>query len=168
MIREDELIKTLLTIIKAHTDVVIGKSLKLRKNSAVTESKKSEIKAELSKLRLDIDKNRRMFKSLYENHVSGLITSDEYRDLRENYETKMNDNLTRITELENRLKEFDKQIAEYIELSELMKKAGNKGITAELIDRLVEKIRFYSDKSIEVDFKFVSEFDLLSEVPGNE
>jgi len=143
MVQEAEVKDALLASIKAHADVIIGNSLKL-----------------------DTDKHGRMFKSLYESLVSGLITADEYREMRENYEAKMQKNLDRAAELENQQVGFNKQIAEYLELSDLITDADNNGITAKVIDCLVNKIQFFSDRTIDIDFLFDSGFDLVGELFG--
>ena len=168
MMPENELIRTLLTAIQKHADAIIGKSLKLRKNTAAVEVGRDAAKAELAALRMDADKNGRMLKSLYESLVSGLITADEYRDMRAGYEAKSRDNKDRAAALENRQRELEKQIAEYCELSALIENAGTGGVTAELVDRLIGGIRIFSDRRIEVDFRFDSGFDLIDEVTAHE
>jgi len=141
--------------------------VKLRRSSAEMELKRQEIKAELTALRQEADKSGRMFKSLYESLVSGLITAEEYRDMREAYETKTQKSLARAAELENRQAELDRQVAEYFELSDLIADAGKNGITANMIERLIDRIQIHSDRSIEVDFSFTSGYDLINEVTDN-
>ena len=165
---EAALTETLLTVIQSHADAVIGNSMKLRKYTDGIESRHQDVKAELTALRQEADKNGRMFKSLYESLVSGLITTDEYRSMRENYETKASDNLSRAAEIEARQSELEKQVTKYCELSDLISGVENSGITAALIDCLIDRIRIFSDRRIEVDFSFSSGFDLISEVLGDE
>jgi hypothetical protein len=163
---EDELTAALLTIIRKHAETVIGRSLRLRENSAATDAERGAVKAELAALRQDADKNARMLKSLYENLVNGLITADEYREMRDNYEEAAKAKLALATELASRQTELNKQTAEYFELSALMETASESGITGEIVERLVDRIKVYADKHIEVEFRFESGFDLLEEVPG--
>jgi uncharacterized protein YeeX (DUF496 family) len=108
---EEDLIQTLLTMIQVQADTVIGKSLKLRNNSAKIEAKREAIKAEIVTLRQEANKNGRMAKSLYESLVNGIITSDEYREMRESYETKMQNSLIKAKELENQQRELEKQLS---------------------------------------------------------
>ena len=165
---EKDLIEVLLTLIKSHADIIIGKALKLRENSPETEARHNEMKAEIIALRQEADKNSRMFKSLYENMVSGIITEDEYKEMRESYDSKTRENLARAADLENRQKELAKQISKYYELSDLTANAVNGGITAKIINCLVDKIRIFSDRSIEVEFSFNSGFDMISGVTADE
>lgn len=62
-----------------------------------------------------------------------------------------------IQELTARQGEMEARIAEYINISELIAGIeGEEDITALLIDRLIDRIRVFSDRHIEVDFRFES------------
>jgi len=165
-IQEEDVKKTLLTIIQSHADVMLGNAIKLRTSSGETDVIRNNDKAELAAVRLEADKDGRMFKNLYESLVNGLITAEEYKEMREGYEDKIQKNLNRINELEKSIGELDKQIAEYMELSNLITDADNAGITAKIIDSLVGSIRFYSDKRMEIDFLYDTDFGLANEVCG--
>ena len=167
-IQEEDAKQALLTAIQSHANVVLGNSVKLRKSSIETDTMRDNAKNELAAIRLEADKDGRMFKSLYESLVSGLITSDEYKEMREGYESRMQANLARAAELEKSIGELDKQIVEYMELSDLIADADNAGITAKIIDNLVGSIKFYSDKRMEVDFLYDKDFGLVNEVCGLE
>lgn len=160
---ERELLETLLTAILSHADAIIGKSLKLRENTAEIESKRTMVKSEIAALRQEAEKCGRMFKSLYESLVSGLIDADEYREMRAGYETKAQEHLTRASDLEKKQSALEQQVAEYCELSKLITMTKSAGITAKIIDCLIDSIRIYSDRHIEVDFRFNNGFDLISE-----
>jgi DNA invertase Pin-like site-specific DNA recombinase len=163
-IPEHELIDALLTVIKKHADAVIGTSMKLRKNQSSIDAGRLKVKSELTALKQDMDKDSRLLKSLYESLVSGVITTDEYKELREGYEKKIADGLKSVKELESRQKELEKQMSEYLELSDLIAKVKGCGdITAALIERLIERIRVFHDRSIEVEFRFNSGFERLCE-----
>jgi len=112
------------------------------------ELKRQEIKAELTALRQEADKSGRMFKSLYESLVSGLITAEEYRDMREAYETKTQKSLARAAELENRQAELDRQVAEYFELSDLIADPHILDLTG--ADKLV--------RGVPADFQHLAQF----------
>ena len=166
MVQEEDIKEALLTMVQAQADVILGNSLKLRKNSCETDAERNNSKNELTTLKHEADKDGRMLKSLYESLVNGLITSDEYKEMRTGYETKMQRNLARSAELSRTLSELDGQIAEYLELSDLIADAEKNGITQTVINSLVDQIRFFSDRRIEVDFLFDKGFDMVNEVCG--
>jgi hypothetical protein len=167
-ITEKDLLSALLSLIAKHSEAITGKALRLRQKSSEVETRRDSVKSELSALRLEADKTGRMQKSLYESLVTGIITPDEYRDMRDGYDAKMQSCLSAISALESEQKELDKQIGGFFELADLLKNAEMNGLTAELIDRLIDRIRVYKDRSIEVDFSFESGFDLIAEVTGDE
>lgn len=154
---EDELIPALLTSIQKYAEAVLGKSIKLRLNSNAVETSRAAVKSEITAFKQENANNERMLKSLYESLVSGLINADEYREMRDGYEAKSKANLSRANELESQQRELEKQVADYYELSELAKNAKADGVTAELVDRLIERIDVFSDRSIKVKYKFDSE-----------
>ena len=164
IVQEADIKEILLTLIQSHADVIIGNSLKLRKNSAEIDKKREEAKSELAALRAESDKNGRMFKSLYESLVSGLITAEEYREMREGYETKIQENLSLAAEVETRQAELDRQIIEYCEIADLIADTVNNEITAKVIDCLIGSIRFFADRRIEVDFLFSDGLDMVSDL----
>jgi hypothetical protein len=153
-----------LTIIQKHADAVIGKAIRLKKNKLAMEAGRTAIKSQLAALRQELDRDRRLVKSLYESLVTGIITGDEYRQMRADYEERISNKINLAQELERRQNELEAQVSEYIDLSDLI--GGIKGkedITAVLIDRLIDKIEVFSDRRIEVTFTFESGFERLSE-----
>ena len=166
---EKDLLTSLLTIIQKHADTVIGKAIRLKENKPVLEAGRTAVKSELAALRQELDRDRRMVKSLYESLVTGIITGDEYRRMRADYEEKISGKVARAQALEQRQNELEAQATEYLILSDLIGNVkGKEDITTVLIDRLIERIRVFSDRHIEVDFSFESGFERLGEAAVNE
>jgi hypothetical protein len=163
--REDILIPTLITAIEKQAEIILGKGLKIKTCDKNIEKEKGKIKAEISELKFQISKNNRLTKSLYENLVTGIITADEYKIFHNKYENQTAENQKIISEKSERLREIDSQKEQFILFSDLLKSAKNRGLTAEIIDGLIDKIRIFKDNKIEVDFKFQS---VLGEVLSNE
>nr|WP_312577732.1 recombinase family protein [Sedimentibacter sp.] len=163
-IPENELLTSLLIMIQKHADIVIGKAIRLKKSKPALEARHTAVKSQLAALRQALDRDRRMVKSLYEGLVSGIITSDEYRQMREDYETKIAAHVTQAQELECRQSELEAQAAQCLALSDLIEGIkGKEDITAAVIDRLIDRIRVFSDRHIEVDFSFESGFERVRE-----
>jgi DNA invertase Pin-like site-specific DNA recombinase len=163
-LREDVLLSKLLTAVNGQADSIHRKAqyLRLSENSVVIQ--RQEARCKIADFRREIDKCRRLSKSLYESNISGLITHAEYQEMRANYECKINECTESISKLENWQNEFDKQVEEYCELSDLIAGMDNNGVTADLVQRLINKVVFFSDKHIEFVFSFESKYVLLSEV----
>lgn len=166
---EEELLSLLLTMIWKHAEAVIGKSVMIRKNEAKVEIGRAAVKSELATVRQELDRDRRLLKSLYESLVTGVITAGEYCQMRSDYETKITDRITHAGELERRQNELEAQVTEYYALADLIGKVREKpDITAALIEKLVDKIRVFPNKHIEVDFCFIGGFERLNEVCYHE
>jgi hypothetical protein len=112
-------------------------------------------KAELQQVLSDLNKNSNFLKSLYESLITGDITQDEYRELKDDYEKK-------ITVLKAKKKNLQNNIAERIAKESATGKAvfhlkevrQVTDLTAASIDKLIDKILIYKGKHIEVRFKF--------------
>jgi DNA invertase Pin-like site-specific DNA recombinase len=116
--------------------------------------------SELSALRTELTRVTGYLKGLYESLVTGVLTQDEYADMKQGYET-------RIAELTAREQEFMGTARErHMRQMTVDKASGALGavavisdITAEVLDVLVNKIRVFDDKRIEISYKFTDEVD---------
>ena len=149
-INEKELKKQLLAEIRKHVDII---------DSVLKKSQSDESdKAELSKVRLEIQRAEGFLKSLYESMMLGDITVVEYRDMKLSYET----NIAALMEREQQLYNIiSKKIISDANRQKSAKVAGvvckASDLTKELMDALVERIEVYEDKSISVKFKFMEQ-----------
>jgi DNA invertase Pin-like site-specific DNA recombinase len=165
---EQDLSAALMDTIGTHAAVLMGKSIRLRSDGNPVDAEKTKLAAELAAARKESDKDGLMLKSLFENLALGIITTDEYREMRSSYEDQERWCAERAAGLEQRLAELEKQAEDYMRLTEAADKAESQGITAELLDRLVDRIRVFPDRRIEVDFLFSTGFGLLRKVLGDE
>ena len=119
---------------------------------------KDIFKEELAAVKTELDKNQVFLKGLYESLVLGDITDTEYRELKEGYETK-------IASLRRREKQLRDNAHRSIQQKSLLSKAHESvktisqlsDLTAEVIDRAVEKIHICEDGRIRVKFRFMEE-----------
>lgn len=161
---EKELLSALLTILQKQAEITSGNALILRQKHPDMEARYAQVKARLATLRQQLDRDRRMLKSLYESLVTGILSDEEYQEMRAGYGEKIERASALIQELTVNQKDMETRIADYIDLSGLI--AGIKGkedITAVLIDRLIDRVRVFSDRHIEVGFRFESGWRRLEE-----
>ena len=114
--------------------------------------------SELRAVQADIKKNSRFLEGLYESLVSGIITNDEFKELKGAYETK----IAALNENEKRLRDVTygrtRQQAELSKARGIMQAMRNiTDLTAEIVISLIERIRVFKDKSIRVNFTFADE-----------
>lgn len=155
---EDDLIATVLTIVRKEAAVIMGAGYRLKQNDE-TFALKADLKKQISLLCQEIERDRKYLISLYENYVSGILYKAEYTELKTGYEQKIRAATVRSQQLSERKRNLEKNLNDYIELADWLASAnGNMTLTSDLIDRLVDRIVVYSALEIAVYFKFKDEF----------
>lgn len=159
MMQETELIATVTTILEKELSVALGMSLPLFQLEARQKQKKDGLKSQMSAKRQEIEKQRRLIRGLYENFVQGILTSEEYFELKAGYEESITALSGDIEALEKEMDALDDQLVRYRAMEKDVKSlAQDHVLTAELIERLIERIEIDHECNIRVSFRFKSEF----------
>lgn len=159
MMQETELIATVTAILEKELSVALGMSLPLFQLEARQKQKKDSLKSQVSAKRQDIEKQRRLIRGLYENFVQGILTSEEYFELKADYEESITALSNDIETLEKGMDALDDQLVRYRAMEKDAKSlAQDHVLTAELIDRLIDRIEIDHERNIRVSFRFKSEF----------
>lgn len=164
-ILETDLLNVVITAIKTQAAVLAD-----RKNqifySLNDKQRIEQQQTELKNLRAYISKNQNFLNSLYENLVNGIITQEEYQEMRTSYGDKISDTLRKINEVESRQAELEKQYSQYCDLSDAVSViTENNTLTKELINKLISRIEIYKGKKVEITYSFDNEFE--GEVSAN-
>jgi DNA invertase Pin-like site-specific DNA recombinase/ferredoxin-like protein FixX len=124
----------------------------------------NNLKDELAAVQFDLDRNSRFLKGLYESLVQGDISESEYKDMKQDYETKIAALTARVkflresihinAEQEKAFTQAHKNVQTIEQISDL---------TAEIIDSLVEKIIIHQDGRLEVKFRFLNDMVFSSQ-----
>ena len=153
-VSEKYVIETVLKDIHKQSDVISSQKQELEK-SILSKADNSECDCEILKLKQSIEKNRMFLKSLYESLVNKIITDDEYFEMKQEYESKISSAFSKISSIEINQNDLKKKIKDCNNAEEHIDFINNKEIlTAELADKLIDKILVYSDKRVEVFFSF--------------
>ena len=159
MMQETELIATVTAILEKELSVALGMSLPLFQLEARQKQKKDGLKSQMSAKRQDIEKQRRLIRGLYENFVQGILTSEEYFELKAGYEESITVLSGDIETLEKGMDALDDQLVRYRAMEKDAKSlAQDHVLTAELIERLIDRIEIDHERNIRVSFRFKSEF----------
>ena len=159
MIQEKELISTVTAILEKELTVALGMSLPLFQLEARQKQEKDKLKIQMSAKRQEIEKTRRLIRGLYENFVQGILTNDEYFELKADYEHAINALSGDIEVFEKSMDSLDNQLARYRAMEKDAKTlAQDHVLTAELIERLIERIEIDHERNIRVTFRFKNEF----------
>ena len=155
-VKESDLKTEIIAVIQKHAEIILGRFIRLE-----NETNYGEITAdtELREINTKLDKDGCMLKSLYENMVGGVITRDEFIQMKADYEAKIADLSSRAKEIRNARREAEQKSKEYTDFTEAVSAVtANDSLTEEIIDKLVEKVLVNPDKSVEVYFKFADVF----------
>ncbi|MDL2287411.1 recombinase family protein [Eubacteriales bacterium OttesenSCG-928-G02] len=152
-VKEEELKSTILNYLQKKAKVFIGRYINIQ--NKILPAQTVKIDTELRAIRQEQDKNKSYLKSLYESLVSDLITADEYREMKTDYESKIEEQYARADELRNRKRHLESQVTVYRNLAEAVRGiCCNDDLTSELIGKTVERIEISRDKSIMIRWKF--------------
>lgn len=158
-IREDELIPSVIAIMEKELSVALSDSLPTLKAEMTQQTERAEIQTQLSLKRQDLANSQRLIRGLYEDVVQGLLSSEDYFSMKEGYEQRVEQLTAEITALNNRIVEFDKQLSLYQDMhNDALTLESNHTLTAELIDRLIERIEVNHDKELTIVFRFQTDY----------
>jgi DNA invertase Pin-like site-specific DNA recombinase len=153
-VKETELKTEILALLHKHSEAILGHYIEIE-----SERKSDGADAELREINAKLDTSGRMLKSLYESMVSELITSDEFVQMKADYEAKIAGLSERANVLRGVKRKDENHAVEYRDLADAVSAVlANERLTKELIDRLVDKILVKPDKSFEIRFKFADVF----------
>jgi hypothetical protein len=115
-------------------------------------------KKELASVQSEFDRNKRFLEGLYESLVGGDISDAEYKDMKSAYEIKAASLTERIKHLREVIHIRTSQEAIFAEAhANVQRLELVSDLTAEIIDRLVERITVYPGGRVEVKFTFLGE-----------
>ena len=93
------------------------------------------------------------------NEAAGIVTGEEYLSMKEDYEKRIAALSADIAALNNDNAALDEQLARYRSMEEdAHRLESDHTLTAELIERLIDRIEITHDHDIHVTFRFQSEF----------
>ena len=155
-VKEADLKSQIIGIIQKHAEIIFGRFIQLERETNCGETATD---TELREINSQLDKDGRMLKSLYESMVGGVITRNEFVQMKTDYEAKITDLSSRAKEIRNSRRETEQKSKEYTDFTEAVAAVtANDNLTEEIIDKLVEKVLVNPDKSVEVYFKFADVF----------
>ncbi len=129
------------------------------KNKDVVHRTLAFLEKKYSKLENESARINRLKQGLYEDCKSGLITEDEYLDMKLQYEKSNKEINIELSNLSKEIVNTSEQITERNKYINMFKEFGNiTKVTREVVVALVEEIIVHEGKRIEVVFKFKDEF----------
>jgi hypothetical protein len=153
-IKEDDLKEQIITLIQQQTRVLTGEYVQIHKRASAVAADDSELKT----IQRELEKSGFVLKSLYESLVSALITTDEFSQMKSDYEHKIKELSDRADAIRREKRATESEIKDFLNLSDAVFSVKCRfDLTAELVDKLIDKILVSHDKSFEIVFKFRDE-----------
>ena len=151
-VKESDLKARVMDMLRGNAEAILGEAARLERESGgamaeVFESRLREISRQLQN-------SGRYRKSLYENMVNGNITAEEFASMKSDYEAKIEALSQQADELRQQRREREAALHDAGELACAVSRATQENeLTAEIVDKLVEKILVSRDKSFEVQLR---------------
>ena len=166
-ISEQELMNSVLSVIRLHIDMVLGLSgaMEMIENSPLSMPDVSKCNLRIQKKHEELKKAERRKMNLYEDFKDGILTKEEYSQLKREYSRQTE-------EAERAIEAYQAEIEQMAQKKgsrqEWIKKYKELG-TLESLDRntvatLVRKIKVYEGRGIEIDFIFAEEAEQYREM----
>lgn len=166
---EDNLLSAVLTVLQKEAKIVIGNSQRLKLRGGWAASQKAEAECEIAELSSEIKRKRADRRNLYQSFVSGLIGEREYMASKERYNQEIHQAAERVRVLRERQCLLEHQIEEYFALVDQLAAVKRRTkLTADLVERMIERVTVNSPEDISVQFRFSDVINGLMEVPGDE
>ena len=164
-IYEEELMEALTGTILDNLDVVLGKYALSMEIPEQQRRDREELEQKIVCKKQERTRLSDLSRGLYENLTLGIIGRDEYFSLRERYDAQLAQLSEDLEQLEKGLAALEAQIKKIQAVRrDAQSIRKDRVLTAELIDRLIERIDITTEKHIAVTFKFQSEYDSYGEV----
>lgn len=162
---EQALFQMIIAVIQQQAKIIVGNRIKLESRSGRIASEKKAANREISKLRQTVENNQSFLAGLYENFVSGVLTKAEYLEMKEGYQKKIANAIGQIHQIQECQQELEKQVQEYIFLSDQFAKVNmDTELTEQMVDQMIERVIVNSPNDITVHFRFENGFDRVQEV----
>lgn len=165
-LRKADLDGAVLETIKLHIALFVDMKEELKRlnnNSAIRVHTKETLR-KIKELQLQEDRISRIRASLYDDYKDGLLTSEEFVEMRDLYSKQLDDIRSELKSLEE-----DKNYREVeVKTSGVWNKAvmqfkNPQEVTRELIEAVIDRIDVYDNEKIKITFKCMDEFERLGD-----
>ena len=168
-VREPDLFKAILTIIRQKAEVVMGEALRLKRCDGKIVAQKAQVEQEITELGRQMQKDKALRAGLYESFVKGILTRAEYLEMQEDYSQKISGAVERVQQLQTRQSELERQVQRYTSMADKLAAVDkDTALSSLLVDQLIERVTVNGPEDVSIDFAFESGFERVMEVLGNE
>lgn len=152
-------------MIQRELDMVLDKNLLSQSADSEACEQYAAMQEQLRAKQQEIQRLRGLNKSLYESLMSDILTQDEFRFLKAKYDAQINAASEEAQTLDSGLRKLNEQKVACDKLSmDAQQLKKDRALTAELVERLIDRIEISRDHQITVTYRFTDVFDIDTEV----
>ncbi len=167
IIDEEVLLEVLLSCIQTQILCAMDLEQVIQKagNNSTVRRTVAFLEKKLRKQHDELERIDRLKQGLYEDCKTGLLTEDEYMELKERYAQDYTDLKKNIDLLQEQITATQRQTSRQNEfITEFRKHKGINKITRDVVVNLVDRIIVYEGKRIEIIFKYRDEYKDISSI----
>ena len=158
-VKETELVSGIVALIHKQTEAIVGRYVAPLRHEDTLYSK------ELSEINRKLNESGRYRQSLYENYLGGVITSEEFTMMQDDYTAQIEGFSQRADDIRHLQREKKLTLSEFNDTADALSCVLNGGkLNTDTIDRLVEKIIVRRDKSFDIALRYADEFQEVRRV----
>lgn len=165
-LRKSDLDAAVLETIKLHIALFVDMKEELKqlnKNSAIKVQTKETLR-KIKELQLQEDRISRIRASLYDDYKDGLLTSEEFVEMRDVYSKKLDDIRSELKSLEEDKNYREVDVKASGVWSKAVKQFKNpQEVTRELVEAVIDRIYVFDDEKVKITFKCMDEFERLED-----
>jgi hypothetical protein len=127
----------------------------LQKSKAEMErtGKVSVCQRKVLRLRLKLEQTEEKLAKLYENFVEGILTKEDYQDIKQRYLKEKEEIRQKMIEAEQEQRAADMRLEKFMELeANLEQHLGERALSEQLVKELVERIEISKEHGVEIRF----------------
>ncbi len=170
-IDEDVLLEIILNSIQKQIKcaVDIEKTIKKAQHSKITERNTAFLERKVSKIEKEINRVTTLKQGLYEDCKSGLITEDEYSQMKSSYEDSNRELSIELLNIKRQITEVsDQKIEDSIFITTFKRFNNINEITRDIVTALIEEIIVFEERQITIKFKYRDEYKKLTSIFASE
>ena len=164
-INEQKLFQDILFIFCEKRNLFLEREHSLQQQIQSIQKKIDLWKQQQSELKIQKDEKKLYLQTLYESLVDGVIIQSEYKEMRENYQSEIENLLSEITYLEELQKNCNQKIEHILKLKEVFQSTQISEITKEFANKLIKRVEVSPTGAVDVIFYFD---ELLNEIEVND
>lgn len=161
IISEIDILCVIKEYLSKQAEILLGKKIILAQKELELENVQSECNRQQKDLEVKIKKNQKYLKSLFENLVSNVISSNEYRELKEDYEYSLKQAKAQYIEITTKANELIQEIRLLCEISSEMNQQEFE-VTPQIVNSMIQKITVLSKTELDIQFSY--QFAAIDEV----